>query len=66
MEARVMCYKFEMGKTTEQWLLFKYVDLEFTPLSRPFKTREQAEKAREKYPGRLRKRIGLAVIRIKR
>jgi hypothetical protein len=30
--------------------------LELTPLSKPFKTREQAEKAREKYPERLRKR----------
>ena len=39
--------------------------LELTPLSKPFKTREQAEKAREKYPERLRKRIGLGVIRTK-
>ncbi len=38
---------------------------EFTPLSKPFKTREQAEKAREKYPERLRKTIGLGVIRTK-
>jgi hypothetical protein len=55
-----------MSKTIEQWLLFEYVSLEFTPLSKPFKTKEQAEKAREKYPERLRKRIGLGVIRIKR
>jgi hypothetical protein len=60
------CYKFEMSKTIERWLLFEYIGLEFTPLSKPFKTREQAEKAREKYPGRLRKRIGLGVIRIER
>jgi hypothetical protein len=59
------CYKSEMSKIIEQWLLFKYVSLEFTPLSKPFKTREQAEKAREKYPERLRKRIGLGVIQIK-
>ena len=45
-----------MSKTIEQWLLFEYIGLEFTPLSKPFKTREQAEKAREKYPERLRKR----------
>jgi hypothetical protein len=44
----------------EQWLLFEYVGLEFTPLSKPFKTREQAEKAREKNPERLRKKIGLS------
>jgi len=55
-----------MSKTVEQWLLFKYVGLEFTPLSKPFKTREQTEKAREKYPERLCKMIGLGVIRIKK
>jgi hypothetical protein len=55
-----------MSKIVEQWLLFKYVGLEFTPLSRPFKTREQAEKAREKYPERLRKTIGLGVIRVEK
>ena len=48
-----------MPKTIEQWLLFEYVGLEFTPLSKPFKTREQAEKAREKYPERLRQTMGL-------
>jgi hypothetical protein len=66
MEARVMCYKSGMSKIVEQWLLFKYVGLEFTPLSKPFKTKKQAEKAREKYPERLRKRIGLGVIRLKK
>ena len=60
------CYKSEMSKTVEQWLLFEYVGREFTPSSKPFKTRKQAEKAREKYPERLRKTIGLGVIRIKR
>jgi hypothetical protein len=65
-EARVMCYKFEMSKTTERWLLFEYVGGEFTPLSKPFKTREQAEKEREKCPERLRKGIGLGVIRRKK
>jgi hypothetical protein len=55
-----------MSKAVEQWLLFKYVGLEFTPLAKPFKTREQAEKAREKYPERLRKTIGFGVIRIKK
>jgi hypothetical protein len=66
MEARVMCYKSEMSKIIEQWLLFEYVGLEFTPLSKPFKTREQAEKAREKYPERLRKEIGIGVVRRKK
>jgi hypothetical protein len=54
-----------MSKTIEQWLLFKYVGLEFTPLSKPFKTKKEAEKARKKYPERERKRIGLGVIRVK-
>jgi hypothetical protein len=54
-----------MSKTEERWVLFEYVQGEFTPLSRPFKTKEQAEKAREKYPERLRKGIGLGVIRTK-
>jgi len=60
-----MCYKFEMSKTVEQWLLFQYVHGEFTPLSTPFKTKQEAEKARGKYPERERKRIGLGVIRTK-
>ncbi len=60
------CYKFAMSKIIEHWLLFQYVGPKFTPLSKPFKTREQAEKAREKYPERLRKGIGVGVIRIKK
>jgi hypothetical protein len=54
-----------MAKTIEQWLLFKYIDGEFTPLSKPFRTKQQAEKARRKYPERDRKTIGLGVIRMK-
>jgi len=53
-----------MTKTTEQWLLYKYVSGEFTPLSKPFKTRKQAEQARLKYPERERKSIGLGLIRL--
>jgi len=54
-----------MPKPTQRWLLFKCVGLEFTPLSKPFKTRQLAEKARSKYPERERKTIGLGVIRSK-
>jgi hypothetical protein len=54
-----------MFKIVEQWFLFEYIGVEFTPLSKPFKTREQAEKTREKYPERLRKGIGVGVIRTK-
>jgi hypothetical protein len=54
-----------MAKTIEKWLLFKYVDGKFTPLSKPFKTKQLAEKARSKYPERERKTIGVGVVRIK-
>jgi hypothetical protein len=47
-------------KQTEQRLLFKYVDGQFTSLSKAFKTREQAEEQRQKYPDRERRGIGLA------
>jgi len=53
-----------MARTIEQWLLYKYIGGEFTPLSKPFGTRQLAEKARLKYPERQRKTIGLGVIRI--
>jgi hypothetical protein len=53
-----------MSKSIEQWLLFKYIGLEFTPLSKPLKTKEQAERARLKYPERQPKTIGIGVIRI--
>lgn len=52
-----------MPKITAQWLLFKYIDGEFTPLSKPFKIKEEAEKARMKYPERERKTTGVGVIR---
>jgi len=54
-----------MPKPIERWLLFKYINGEFTPLSKPFKTKEQAEKARLKIPERQRKSIGLGVVRTK-
>lgn len=53
-----------MTKTVERWLLFKYVAGEFTPLSKPFRTKQQAEKARLKYPERECKTIGVGVIRL--
>lgn len=52
-----------MPKIIEQWLLFKYIEGQFTPLSRPFKTKELAEKARLKYPERDRGAIGVGVIK---
>jgi len=49
---------YRCDRVVEQWFRFEYVGLEFTPLSKPFKTREQAEKG-EKYPEPLRKGIGV-------
>jgi hypothetical protein len=54
-----------MPKIVERWLLFKYIGGEFTPLSKPLKKKELAEKARQKYPERERRTIGIGVIRIK-
>jgi hypothetical protein len=58
-------YKF-LVKTIEQWLLFKYIEGEFTPLSKPFKTKAEAEKARMKLPERERRQAAVGVIRLKR
>jgi hypothetical protein len=55
-----------MPKIIERWLLFKYVGREFTLLSRPFKTKEQAEEARLKYPKQEQKRIVVGVVRVKK
>lgn len=57
------CYKNEMPKIIEQWLLFKYVGGQFTPLSKPFKTKASAEKARLKLPERERRSVAVGVIR---
>jgi hypothetical protein len=50
----------------ERWLLFTYVHGEFTPLSKPFKTKDQAEKARLKLSERERRQVAVGVIRIER
>jgi len=54
-----------MPRIVERWLLYKYIDGELTPLSKPLKNKKQAEKARLKYPERERKTIGIGVIRTK-
>ncbi len=46
-------------------MLFNYDGGEYTPLSKPFKNKELAEKARLRYPERQRKTIGIGVIRTK-
>jgi hypothetical protein len=52
-----------MPKIIEQWLLFKYIKGEFTPLSKTFKTKELAEKARLKLPEKEQRSVGVGVIR---
>jgi hypothetical protein len=53
-------------KIIEQWLLFKYIHGQFTPLSKPFKTKDQAEKARLKLPEQEQRKVAVGVIRIKK
>jgi len=56
-------YNSRMAKIAEKWLLFKYINGEFTPLSKPFKTKVAADKARSKYPERERREIGVGMVR---
>jgi hypothetical protein len=60
-----LCNTFLM-KLVEQWLVFRYIEGQFTPLSKPFKTKAQAEKARLKLPERERRSVAVGVIRIKK
>jgi len=53
-------------KIIEQWLLYKYVKSQFMPLSKPFKTKAQAEKARLQLPERERRGVAVGVIRLKK
>jgi hypothetical protein len=52
-----------MPKIIEQWLLFKYIDGQFTPLSKMFKTKAAAEKTRSKLPERERRQVAVGMIR---
>jgi len=51
-------------KASVQWFLFEYQGRELVILSKPFRTKKLAEKARLKYPDRVRGRIGIGVIRV--
>jgi len=42
----------------------EYKGLELVILSKPFKTKKLAEKARLKYPDRVRRKIGIGVVRV--
>jgi hypothetical protein len=50
-------------KTTDRWLLYICMEGQITPLSRLFKTKAQAEKARQKYPEKERRTIGVGLLR---
>jgi len=52
-----------MHRPLERWLLFQYIDGKVTILSKKFKTKQLAEKARLKYPERERKKIAVGVAR---
>jgi len=51
-------------KTSERWFLFEYQGRELVILSKGFKTKELAEKSRQKYPDRERRKIGIGVVRV--
>ena len=51
-------------KTSVRWLLYEYKGIEPVILSKPFKTKKLAEKARLKYPDRIRRKIGIGVVRV--
>ena len=50
-------------KTSVRWVLFEYKGIELVILSKPFKTKELAKKARLKYPERERGKIGIGLIK---
>ena len=51
-----------MPKQTRKWVLFQYADRVPVPISKPFKTRKLAEKARDRYPELERRKIGIGAI----
>ncbi len=55
-----------MAKIVERWPLFRYVDGQFTPLPKLFKTKEQAEWVRLKLPEWERRAVAVGVIKIKK
>jgi len=51
-------------KAAKRWFLFEYKNRELVILSKPFKTKKEAEKARLKYPERRAKKVGIGVVRV--
>ena len=56
---------FLMDKFRYEWLLFGYKDGVFEVISKPHKTRAAAEKARGKYPPKMRGGIGVGIRQIR-
>jgi hypothetical protein len=52
-------------KTIERWLLYKYVGGVLTPLSKPFKTRQAAARARAKLPPKDQRSTAIGLLRSK-
>ena len=53
-----------MAKSRYEWFLFDYKDGVPDVMSKPFKTKAAAEKAREKYPPKVRGGIGVGIRQI--
>jgi hypothetical protein len=51
-------------KTSVRWLLFEYKGFELVILSKSFKSKKLAEKARSKYPDSVGRKIGIGVVRV--
>jgi hypothetical protein len=51
-------------KVSVRWLVFEYKGVELVVLSKSFKTKKLAEKARLKYPDQARRRIAIGVVRV--
>jgi hypothetical protein len=47
-----------MPKKIEKWILFEYIGLELTPVSKPFKSKELAEKEQLKYSENIAGELG--------
>jgi cell shape-determining protein MreC len=53
-------------KNIERWVLFKYIGGQIETLSKPFKTKDQAEKARLKLPEKEQREVAVGVIKIEK
>jgi hypothetical protein len=51
-------------KSSVRWFLFEYQGRKLVILSKGFKTKELAEKARQKYPDRAARKIGIGLMRV--